>query len=184
MAGKQLCIPNLFCVNYSFIIIVLLVVLLYVTLVQRKTKEIIKKVYVDSAKKVISRHPQDDQPGLYRKMYDKLEEPTRIYPGTPINIRTQGALPSFQNVGYIYREESDPSYNPDDVNRFALFGRPDYAGADKWEYYISGSDNIKIKLSNTKEIYSDDTVSLTGFAGDWLVHINDFAEFKYIPYIF
>lgn len=184
MVGKQFCIPNLFCVNYSFIIIVLLVVLLYIVLIQRKTSNIVKKVYIDSGKKLINRHPQDDQPGLYRKLYDKLEEPTRLYPGTAINIRTKGELPSFQNVGYIYRTESDPFYNSDDVNRFALYGRPDYAGADKWEYFISGSDNIKIKLSNTKEIYTSDTVSVTGFAGNWVVHINTFQDFKYIPFLY
>jgi len=176
----KVCIPGVMCVNTYAIIIILLIVVAYTL----RMKQTVKKVYVDTAKKIIAKRPQDEQPGLYRKMYDKLEEPTRQYPGTAVNVRTQGALPSFQNVGYIYREESDPSYNPDDVNRFALYGRPDYAGADKWEYYVSGSDNIKIKLSNTKEIYSGDTVSLQGFAGSWITHVNEFQEFKYIPFIY
>jgi len=183
MANK-ICIPGVMCINTYAIIIILLVVVVYTIRMKQKTKEIVKKVYVDSAKKLIAKRPQDEQPGLYRKMYDKLEEPTREYPGIPINIRTRGELPSFQNVGYIYRTESDPTYNPDDVNRFALYGRPEYSGADKWEYYVSGADNIKIKLSNNKEIYSGDTVSLTGFAGNWIAHINEFAEFRYIPFVY
>ena len=177
---NQICIPKVACVNTNVIIIILVVVVVYVL----RMKQTIKKVYIDTASKIIQKRPQDDQPGLYRKMYDKLEEPTRLYPGTNINIRTKGELPSFQNVGYIYRTESDPTYNPDDINRFALFGRPEYSGADKWEYYVTGADNIKIKLSNNKEIYSGDKVSLQGFAGDWLVHINEFQEFKYIPFVY
>ena len=176
---NQVCIPNLFCVNTYFIISVLLFVIVYVYLSKRTNK----KIYIDTAKKFIETRPQDERPGLYRKVYDKLEEPTRQYDNR-INIRTKGEQPSYQNIGYVYRDETDPLYNADEVNRIALYGRPDYMGADRWEYYALSGDGIKIILDNKNEIYTDDTVSIKGFAGDWTAHVNDYQEFKYIPYIY
>ena len=180
--ANQICISNIMCINTYFIIIILVSVLLYTIMLKQKSKEIIKKVYIDTASKLIEKRPQDERPELYRKVYDKLEEPTRLYDNR-INIRTRGELPSYQNIGYLYREESDPTYNPEDKNRFALYGRPTYSGSDTWEYYITDQD-VKITLSNKKEIMTGDEVSITGFAGKWKAHINDYQEYRYIPYIY
>ena len=183
MIKNQICIPKLMCVNTYFIILILAIVIIYTIRMKQKTKEIIKKVYVDTGSKIIeNRYPQDQRPNLYRQLYDKLEEPKREYDNR-INIRTRGELPSYQNIGYVYREESDPSYNPDEKNRVALYGRPEYSGADKWEYYIT-DDDIKITLDNTREIYTGDKVSIKGFAGEWTAHVNEYKEFKYIPFVY
>ena len=176
---NQVCIPNLFCVNTYFIISVLVFVIVYIFLSKRTNK----KIYVDTATKFIESRPQDERPGLYRKVYDKLEEPTRKYDNS-INVRTRGEQPSYQNIGYVYRDETDPLYNADEVNRIALYGRPDYTGSDRWEYYVLASDGIKIILDNKKEIYTDDTVAVKGFAGDWTAQVNDYQEYKYIPFLY
>ena len=180
--SNQVCISNLICLNTYFIIVILLVVISYVILMKQKTKSIIKKAYVDTARQLINKYPQDKRQGLYRQMYDKLEEPRREYDNR-INIRTRGELPSFQNIGYVYRDESDPSYNPDEKNRLALYGRPTYEGSDTFEYYIIEND-IKMKLSNNKEIYTDDKVVVKGFSGEWTAEINDYTQYRYIPYVY
>ena len=174
----QICIPNLLCVDYYFIILVLLVVLIYIFLNSRKNKI----VYIDTAKKIIDKRPQDQRPDLYRKVYDKLEEPTRKYDNA-VNVRTRGELPSFQSVGYVYRDETDPLYNPDGTNRLVLYGRPDYVGADLFEYYVMDGD-IKIVLDHTKEIYTDDKITVKGLAGQFTAHVNEYQEYKYIPFIY
>ena len=184
---NQICIPKLMCINTYFVIIILSVVLLYTIRMKMQTKEIIKKVYVDTASKLIEGRPQDQRPDLYRQMYDRLEQPSKTYVpsggGVPINIPTRGPEVSFQTVGYVYREESDPSYNPDEKNRASLYGRPTYGGSSVWEYYVI-IDDIKIELSNNREISSGDVVSIKGFAGDWKAEIYEDKTFRYIPYIY
>ena len=173
---NQICIPNVACVNTNVIIIILAVVIVYVL----RMKQNIKKVYINTASKIIEKRPQDERPGLYRQMYDKLEEPSKV----AVNIRTRGPEVSYQQVGYVYRDETDPAYNPDESNRMPLYGRPDYAGADKWEYYvIPKGETVKIELSNNKEIFDADTVSVQGFAGSWIARIYENKMLKYIPFI-
>jgi len=180
MANK-ICIPGVLCINNYAIIISLLIVVVYTIRMKQKTKEIVKKVYVDSAKKLIEKRPQDERPDLYRQMYDKLEEPSKSY--IPINIRTRGPEVSFQQVGYVFRDETDPTYNPDGKNTVPLYGRPEYSGSTVWEYYVI-IDDIKMELSNNKEIYSGDKISIKGFAGDWSAEIYENKEYKYIPYLY
>lgn len=181
---KNIVIP----VNIYFVIIIVLIVLLVIQQNKKQHKEIIKKAYVDTASKIIeNKYPQDKRPDLYRKIYDKLEEPSKLHFPTriPINIRTRGAEVPYQQVGYVYRTESDPTYNPDENNRLPLYGRPDYRGSNVWEYYVQiPKDQIKIELSNNKEIYSEDKVSIKGFSGDWIAEIYENKEYKYIPYVY
>ena len=68
MPNKQFCFPNVICVNYYFIISILLVVLTYIFLSTRKSKI----VYIDTAKKSREQLPQYQRPDLYRKVDDKL----------------------------------------------------------------------------------------------------------------
>ena len=181
--ANQICIPGVFCVNTYFIILILLIVIAYTIRFQSKTKEIIKKVYVDKASDIINRYPQDKRPDLYRQMRDVLEGPSKTH--LPINVRTRGSELPYQQVGYIYREESDAAYNPDESNRMPLYGRRDYRGSDIWEYYvIPRGETIKIELSNNREIFSGDNISVKGFAGDWIAEIYSNKEYKYIPYVY
>lgn len=183
MNKNEFCIPNLFCVNYYFIVIILLISLIYIALNKMKSTEIVKKVYIDKASEQIDKRPQDERPDLYRKLYDKLEEPTRKY--LPINIPTRGETLPYQVVGYVYREETDANYNPEDVNRMILYGRPEYRGSTRYEYYITLPDDlIKIPLDNKEEIFTGDIVSVKGFTGDFIAEVYEYQQYKYIPYIY
>jgi hypothetical protein len=180
---NQICIPKLMCVNTYFIILILLIVLVYTFNMKRN----VHKIFINKASDFIENRPQDQHPELYRRMYDRLEQPSKTHVpsqnGIPINIRTRGPEVSFQQVGYLYRDESDPTYNPDEKNRASLYGRPTYGGSSKFEYYVI-VDDIKIELSNTSEIYTGDVVSIKGFSGDWNAEIYENKEWKYIPYIY
>ena len=185
--SNQICISNLICLNTYFVFIILMVVLLYTIIQKQKTKEIVKKVYVDTAKKIINeKYPQDKHPDLYRRLYDKLEEPSKThFPRNAINIRTRGILPPYQQVGYIYREEGSANYNPDKNNILPLFGRPEYRSSNIWEYYVIPKETgIKIELTNNREIYTGDKVNVKGYQGEWVAEIYDNKEYKYIPYVY
>ena len=187
--SNQICISNLICLNTYFIIVILLVVILYIILMKQKTKNIVKKVYVDTAKNIIeTKYPQDKRPDLYRQMNDVLEEPSKThFPSrVPINIRTRGAELPYQQVGYIYRNESDPTYNPDGVNTVPLYGRKDHRSSDIWEYYVipDKNNNIKIELTNNREIFSGDKISVKTFTGEWIAEIYENKEYRYLPYLY
>jgi hypothetical protein len=134
-----------------------------------------------------------DNQGLVRQRYrdrvnNKFVEPERDYEnsrGLPVNIRTRGAEPDFQSMGFLYRDESSPNYNADDVNRLMLFGRPEWSGSSKYDYYVTGSGNssIKIPLTSDKELYDGDEVPLVGFTGNFKVELYDLSEIKYIPFL-
>jgi len=189
----QICLTKDLCVNAYFVIAILIMVIVYMTQVQKETKEIVSKAYVDNNRLIASEYPQDQHPELYRRLTDQLEEPSKTYqptsqvyipPGAiPVNQSTQGGEPSYQALGYVYRDETDPAYNPDQVNTFQLYGRPTYYGSNIWEYYII-ANNIKIVLENDREIFDGDTVTIRGYTGEWKVTIYEDKTFKYIPYIY
>tara|TARA_B110000285_G_scaffold191570_1_gene219465 strand:- start:4292 stop:4846 length:555 start_codon:yes stop_codon:yes gene_type:complete len=131
--------------------------------------------------------------GLIEQRYrdrvnDKFVEPERDYVNTrglPVNIRTRGAEPAFQSIGFLYRDESSANYNVDDENRFMLFGRPEWSGSSQFDYYVtsSGGSSIKIPLSNEKELYDGDEVAIVGFTGNFKVELYDVSQIKYIPFL-
>ena len=131
--------------------------------------------------------------GLIEKRYkervdNKFVEPERDYEnsrGLPINIRTRGKEPRFQSMGFLYREETDANYNKDDANRLMLFGRPEWAGSSKFDYYVTapGNSTIKIPLTNEKELYDGDEMAIVGFTGNFKLKLYDVSEIKYIPYL-
>ena len=190
----QVCITKDLCVNAYFVIAILIMVIVYMTQIQKDTQEIVSKAYAETDNLIKSEYPQDQHPELYRRLQDQLEEPSRTYqptsqtyipPGAiPVNQSTQGGEPSYQAVGYVYRDETDPAYNPDQVNTFQLYGRPTYYGSNIWEYYVIIQNNVKIVLDNTKEIEDGDKVTIRGYAGEWNVTIYEDKTIKYIPYVY
>ena len=174
-------------INIYVVIIIILFVLLIGNMYKQYNTDLIKKTYVDKMKKLIGNKSPEKRPDLYKQIYDKLEEPSKYHlpTRTPINIRTRGEEVSYQQVGFVYRTEDDSSYNPDENNRLPLYGRQDYRGSSIWEYYVQiPKDQIKIQLSNNKELYTDDIVSIKGFSGNWIVEVYENKEAKYIPYLF
>ena len=156
--------------------------------------------YSKQMKRKVKNLRKKNQPNIYintdssprenifeRRLNNKLEAPEKTYMNTPniktpINVRTRGERPQYQSVGYLY-----DSTNPNiDLQRLQLFGRPEYYGSTQYEYYVSDNsrNNIKIPLSNTKEIYSNDNLTIPSMPGNYIVKIYDNDEAKYIPYLF
>lgn len=127
---------------------------------------------------------------IYRgRVEDKLQEPTRDYVnsnGLPVNIRTRGRELPYQMIGFLYREETSDNYNKDDVNRLMLFGRPKWSGSNKFDYYVTTSENSSIKIpieDSNDELFDGDTLSVTGFTGQFKTKLYEYKEMQYIPYI-
>ncbi len=119
---------------------------------------------------------------IFRKnISDKLRPPERIY-RIPVNISTQGELPTFQKIGIL--KKVDGSLDTDN-DRLPLFGRPKYSGSNDYEYYvIDGSRNFnKIPLNvKQRELLNNDQVDIPGFGGTYETLIYDYQRPKYIPY--
>lgn len=126
---------------------------------------------------------------LRNRIEDKLEEPSRDYinsNGLPINIKTRGRELPYQMIGFLYRDETDTNYNKDDVNRLMLFGRPKWSGSNKFDYYVTTSENSSIKIpieDSNDELFDGDTLSVTGFSGNFKVKLYEYKEMEYIPFI-
>lgn len=118
------------------------------------------------------------KPLFEKRLEDPLLPPERTYPNNRINIRTQGPEQNYQQVGFLFQESNGI--------RLALYGRPEYSGSTKWEYYVKTSTNdgnIKIPLDNTKELYTGDIVNIQSYNGDFISEIYDIDQPKYIPNI-
>lgn len=127
-------------------------------------------------KRTIIIQKEDTKSLAERRLEDALLPPERTH--VPINIRTQGPLPEFQQVGFIYQESSGI--------RLPLFGRPEYYGSSApYEYYVKDDTRnmIKIPLDNNKEIFTNDVVNVSGFQGDFVTEIYELDQPRYIPYI-
>lgn len=123
------------------------------------------------------------------RVEDKLQEPTRDYVnsnGLPVNIRTRGRELPYQMIGFLYRNETSENYNKDDVNRLMLFGRPKWSGSNKFDYYVTTSENSSIKIpidDSNHELFDGDNLTVTGFNGNFKVKLYEYKEMQYIPYI-
>ena len=135
-------------------------------------------VYIPRKSQTKTVYVKETQPLREKRLEDPLMPPERTHTTRlPINIRTQGALPPVQQVGFVFQESSS--------TRLPLFGRPEYNGAHKYEYYIKDDSRnmIKVPLEKTDEIYTGDVVDIQGFSGDYVSEIYDISDPKYIPYL-
>lgn len=151
----------------------------------------ISKKHIQNAKDkvniIIQQQPQQsqEQPIFQQRINNKLRAPYKSndsFPYTiPINIRTRGVLPEFQQVGYIH----DESNTNVDAQRLPLMSRPKWYGSTEYEsYVVDGSRNaIKIPLTNKKEISDSDTVDVNSLNGNYTAQIYDNDEPRYLPYI-
>jgi len=113
-----------------------------------------------------------------KRLEDPLLPPERTHTTRlPINIRTQGALPNYQQIGFVFQESTS--------TRLPLFGRPEYNGSNKYEYYVKddGRNMVKIPIDKTDEIYTGDVIDISGYSGDFISEVYDLDEPKYIPYL-
>jgi hypothetical protein len=179
-------------INNNFLVMGFFLVIIY--FLDRRNNVLIKDTVNKNTKVQKLQIVKDlNDKGLVEKRYrdrvdDRFIEPERDYEnsrGLPINIRTRGEEPTFQSIGFLYRDESSSNYNKDDVNRLMLFGRPEWAGSSKYDYYVTGTDgtSIKIPVTYEKELYDGDEISVVGFTGNFKVKLYDLSETKYIPFL-
>lgn len=121
---------------------------------------------------------KETKPLFQRRLEDPLLPPERTHTTRlPINIRTKGNLPDYQQLGFLFQESSGI--------RLPLFGRPEYHGSQTYEYYVKDDSRnmIKIPLNEMREISTGDVIDVSGFSGDFISEIYDLDSPKYIPYI-
>lgn len=143
----------------------------------------IRRSFMDT---IVSRlYPQGGvDPHLDLGLHNTLAQDTNKIPYRkgiiPINIETKGAIPNYDQIGFIFNETSN--------ERLPLFGRPKYIGSSQWEYYAKDGSRNRIPLpidnGNDKELYDDDTITIKGVEGEHTVNLYDMEKIRYIPYIF
>ena len=66
-----------------------------------------------------------------------------------------------------------------------MFGRQQYPGSSRYDYYTSvssGNDQIKIPISNKhRELYDGDEIVIGELGQKYRVQLHDFDEPKYYP---
>ena len=144
----------------------------------------------------------------YNKIADPLEDPVRRvarhelmpavmrrsidYPtrGYPDNFTQQGVLIKMRSRKNNKEEEEENKENKDNKDNnnklLRLFGRQEYPGSNKYEYYVlvsSGNDLIKIGLDNknNKELYCGDNIYISELNEDYRVKLHKYDAPKYYP---
>jgi len=137
------------------------------------------------------------------RIINPLLPPERSYTNTygiPINIPSRGPFQSYQQVGILSKENIvDPDKIPgnnNESNILPLFGRPTYAGSNRWNYYTSSdkfqSVKLPINIDNRKctddlgcdELRDGDMVTIPSYNGRFKVEIYDFDKPRYIPFVY
>lgn len=128
----------------------------------------------------------------YQKAYDPLEQPVRRIPRHEIHpyylkqlidLPTRGYPDNFTQIGILVKED-DPSKNQDN-KILRLFGRQEYPGSERYEYYTainSGLDQIKIPIeTRRRELYDDDMIYIRELKDHYRVHLHRYDQPKYYP---
>jgi hypothetical protein len=187
---KKYCPPNTFCLDednifkLSIMLIVvgglLYYIFNYTNIKDIKVKDIVKE---DKLEKDIIINIDNNE-------MDLLEEPGRRYQGKrmgmPINIRTRGEPPTYQQIGVLTSETNPNNIKP-------LFGRQTYRGSSLWNYYTALDSHLATKIPIQKnrncvdthgcsEINSGDIVNISNGTEDYKVDLYPYNELRYIPY--
>ena len=147
---------------------------------------------------VINNEPETDpiREYDYRKVYDPLESPTRRVPRhviPPVHIKqfidipTRGYPDNFKQIGLLIKQGDVSSGDNEKILR--LFGRQEFPGSNKYEYYTSvssGNEVIKvpIEIKGNKELYDDDIITVDILGSGYKVDLHDYDSPKYYPNIF
>lgn len=137
------------------------------------------------------------------RIINPLLPPERSYTNTygiPINIPSRGPFQSYQQIGILSKDEiADPDKIPgnnNDSNILPLFGRPTYAGSNKWNYYTTSDKFQSVKLPinidgrkctdelGCDELRDRDMVTIPSYNGRFRVEIYDFDKPRYIPFVY
>lgn len=122
--------------------------------------------------------PKEEKPSssiFQDRLTNKLLEPEKTY--IPINVRTRGGELPYQQYGFVFQNDI----------RIPLFGRQQYSGSNKYDYYVQDESRnfIKIPLtvSGDRELYDGDTVKIDSYDGDFIVKIYENDTPRYIPHL-
>lgn len=137
------------------------------------------------------------------RIINPLLPPERSYTNTygiPINIPSRGLFQSYQQIGILSKDEiADPDKIPgnnNDSNILPLFGRPTYAGSNRWNYYTTSDKFQSVKLPiniegrkctddlGCDELRDGDMVTIPSYNGRFRVEIYDFDKPRYIPFVY
>jgi len=123
----------------------------------------------------------------YRKAFDPLEDPTRrpdvgflppIHVKRVIDFPTRGMPDNYQQLGILVKEGDG------DNKILRLFGRRQFPGSNRFDYYTAlnmGNDQIKVPLEVKKELYDDDTVTVSELGNEYTVKIHKYDSPRYYP---
>ena len=137
------------------------------------------------------------------RIINPIIPPERSYVNTygiPINIPSRGPRQTYQQVGILYKENTEntdkQSGNNTDSNILPLFGRPSYSGSKRWHYYTNSDKYNAIKLPisidgrkctddlGCNELMNGDMISIPSYNGRFKVEIYGFDSPQYIPYVY
>jgi len=180
---RKYCPPNTFCFdedNIFNLLLIFLIVGFVLYYLYNRTNIPEKKEDIREKENIIINVDTDSR--------DLLEEPGRKYfnKGAPINIRTRGEPPNYDQVGFL-TSVSDPN------NIKPLFGRQTYRGSSLWNYYTALDSHLSTKIPIQKnrncidthgcsEINNGDTINISGSSDDYKVELYPYNELRYIPY--
>lgn len=178
---NQVCLINNSLCFHPYLFYGLIILLLFVVF---GTDKLIKKEVTREVIKIQESPKNTRADTYYRRIFDVLSPPERDYtPQYPNEHQSGDALPSYQQVGFVFRDESDPNYDPNGQNRFALFGRPRFYGAREFEYYVMNDNGIKFSLGDRmKELYEGDTVNIDSYTGSFKVVVYQTQDARYNPW--
>jgi hypothetical protein len=131
----------------------------------------------------------------YSKLNDDLVEPTRRVPRHEIHPRmmkqmidlpTRGYPDNFIQMGTLIKDHDHLNENDNNNNIIRLFGRQEYPGSCRYEYYAmvnSGHDQIKIPINtrNRKELYDNDKLYIDELKNKYEIKLHKFDAPKYYP---
>lgn len=130
----------------------------------------------------------------YGKLYDPLEQPARrvsryelppAYFRQMIDLSTHGYPDNFTQYGLLLAKHNRKE---GDNKILRLFGRQEYPGSNRYEYYTSiynGNENIKIPIHHRRnELYDGDEVYIKELERHYKVKLYKYDAPKYYPDIF
>ena len=176
----------IFCIKEEIVYLIIIIILIY--FIRKKSSKKYKKSQPIIINKIFTSKQNKKDPILERDrsvLSDPLVAPFRRMPrhnypkrNILLNIPTRGMTDNFQYMGNLIRKS--------DEKIVKLFGRQTYPGSPKYEYYGMMSDHggsqIKVQISNTKELYNGDIVNIPLLNnGKFIVQIHKLDEPRYNP---
>ena len=213
--ARRKCPEHTFCISNSlFYIIVICIVIIIVGIYNNKRKdqnildairESNQQMY-SSMKETVSNifNLNLSTISFNKRVTDPLTPPERTTPlffrriptnetniGIPINIKTRGEAPNYQQVGVLIQS----GVTGDNKKMLPIYGKPTYAGSQHWNYYTSTDSyhSVKVGVTNKnksctheygcQEIYDGDLVNIEGYDSQFKVSIYELDKPRYIPYV-